>query len=437
MISKTDKILLAKMIEEREVRKRLNPLKYIEPLPYQEEFLYSDHPNLAVVGGNRSGKSLMTALKTLRYLQENPNSKAVMVTHAELSKRVQQPNVNQLLPWKDIQWATYNPKKGFVHRLVKFLNGSELRFMSYEQGAENMQGFSANIMVLDEVAPEDVYKEALMRVADVGGMIIRSFTPVQGIDWNYDDIILNNEGRVKFWFWDSLLNTHIDQESMKRVFESMSPKEREMRQKGAWISLADGLAYETFDLEKHVVDHDVIPTDGKPLNVMCDFNAKLMAWSVGVEQGGVDYIFDTIEIRDSANTQTMCDLLRQKYPNRTFTFYVDIAGGQRSSSTSLTDHSIIKGNFPNAKMFYRKPLHVKDRILATNARLMDGAGRIHVYVNKRCTTLIKDFQQVTYDLLGHDTRKQGYLSHAADAVSYYFFNKYPMDYTSVQIQVRK
>jgi phage terminase large subunit-like protein len=436
-MTRDEKIELLKYYQEIEYRRKANPLKYIDPLPYQREFMdEKKHRNLAVLGGNRSGKSLMSTLKMLRYLLENPGSKALMVTWSELSKRVQQPNVNELLPWGDVEYGVFNPKKGFTHKYIRLSNNSEIRFQSYEMGQAAFQGTNCDIIVLDEEPPQDVYNEALMRLVDRGGQMVRTLTPVSGMSYLYDEIIMNNTGAVKYWFWDSRNNKYINQAALIETVNRFTEKEREMRLTGAFVSLGEGMVYESYT-DENMIEYDLFDPSYGVIYVACDFNVKMMSWSLIREENGIAYVFDNITREDSADTQSMCNMLKASYPNRIFEFFCDAAGGQRGSSTTLTDHAIIHSNFPNSKMFFRKPPHVKDRIAATNARLRNGNG-IHMFVNKKNQILIRDFKNVTWDMLGHDpSKKQQKLTHASDGVSYYAYLRYPLHVESTKITVRQ
>lgn len=58
---------------------------------------------------------------------------------------------------------------------------STLMMRTYEQGRKIFQGFELDILWCDEEPPEDVYNEGLIRTATTGGMVMVTFTPLQGI----------------------------------------------------------------------------------------------------------------------------------------------------------------------------------------------------------------------------------------------------------------
>jgi phage terminase large subunit-like protein len=66
---------------------------------------------------------------------------------------------------------------------VKHVSGdiSRLMLRSYEQGRKIFQGFELDIAWLDEEVPEDVYGEALIRTMTTSGLMMMTFTPLQGL----------------------------------------------------------------------------------------------------------------------------------------------------------------------------------------------------------------------------------------------------------------
>jgi len=58
---------------------------------------------------------------------------------------------------------------------------STLMLRSYDQGRKIFQGFEADLIWLDEEVPQDIYAEALVRTMTTGGMLMMTFTPLQGL----------------------------------------------------------------------------------------------------------------------------------------------------------------------------------------------------------------------------------------------------------------
>lgn len=58
---------------------------------------------------------------------------------------------------------------------------SELGLKSYQQGRGSFEGTSRHVIWFDEEPPLDVYGEALIRTATTDGMIMLTFTPLEGM----------------------------------------------------------------------------------------------------------------------------------------------------------------------------------------------------------------------------------------------------------------
>lgn len=58
---------------------------------------------------------------------------------------------------------------------------STIQFKSYDQKREAFQGTAKHVVWLDEECPEDIYTESLMRTLTCAGLMIVTFTPIEGL----------------------------------------------------------------------------------------------------------------------------------------------------------------------------------------------------------------------------------------------------------------
>lgn len=67
--------------------------------------------------------------------------------------------------------------------LVKHVSGgwSRLGLKAYEQGRGAFEGTAKHVIWLDEECPLDIYGECLIRTATTGGIIMLTFTPLEGL----------------------------------------------------------------------------------------------------------------------------------------------------------------------------------------------------------------------------------------------------------------
>jgi phage terminase large subunit-like protein len=64
---------------------------------------------------------------------------------------------------------------------------SHLELKSYDQRREAFQGTSQDVIWLDEEPPREIYTECLLRTATTDGVLLLTFTPLQGVS----DLILD------------------------------------------------------------------------------------------------------------------------------------------------------------------------------------------------------------------------------------------------------
>lgn len=107
----------------------------------------------------------------------------------------------------DVSWDTPDGRKGFSGKgmipvnligratwkrgvddladvvMIKHASGawSKLGFKSYKQGRGSFEGTARDLIWLDEECPLDVYGECLVRTATTNGLIMLTFTPLEGL----------------------------------------------------------------------------------------------------------------------------------------------------------------------------------------------------------------------------------------------------------------
>jgi phage terminase large subunit-like protein len=427
---------LAKAIYTKHQRIRTRPIDYFVPQHYQQPFFDSDKRNKGVIGGNRSGKTISGISYVIKHCLRKPNQDWWAATWADMSIPIQQKGFWDLLPKdKSIKYARFTDQRGFSNKIIMFENGSKIRFKTYDQGRESFQGALKDGILLDEEPPEDIVSECRARLIDRNGEMIRTMTPLNGITYTYDELVLNesNNKEVEYWFWDNRDNKKRDQDSLQNIISQYPTKEAEVRQTGHFINLTTGNAYYPFT-DENIIEHYQY-LEYRPLEISCDFNIDLMTWNISQSMNDMDYVFDFVELEGQANTDLLCQMLKSKEyeisPGKftshksSYIFYVDIAGSQRHPEASKTNIAIIQENFPNAQIYYQNIRNIKDRIDAVNARTKNSKGEIKLKITKNCKRLIKDLRQVTWEMLLNKNKAKK-MTHCSDGLSYQMFWKYPL-----------
>lgn len=92
-----------------------------------------------------------------------------------------------LIPKTNLEVDKFTRKNGipesFEKLAVRHIDGhlNYIWLRSYEQGRKVFQGFEQDLIWLDEEVPKDVYDEALVRTMTTGGLVMMTYTPIQGM----------------------------------------------------------------------------------------------------------------------------------------------------------------------------------------------------------------------------------------------------------------
>ena len=105
--------------------------------------------------------------------------------------------------------------------------------------------------------------------------------------------------------------------------------------------------------------------------------------------------------------------------------YPDPAGSARSTTSSKSDHQILRDHGFRVVARRSHPSH-RDRLNALNRKLKDANGKIGMTVDPSCKFLIKDLELCQRDKHGGIDKSVIELSHALDACSYLIEHRFPV-----------
>jgi hypothetical protein len=160
-----------------------------------------------------------------------------------------------------------------------------------------------------------------------------------------------------------------------------------------------------------------------------DFNVNPMTVVVGYRAGRELHIVAAIEV-ETSNTADVAALLRQRFPGHRIVVCPDPAGRARHTSVDLdtTDFTILEraGFAVDAPS---KAPYWTDRVNATQALLLSGAGQRRCFVHPSCRALIRALSGYSYkrDKDGRCTSlpdKSGGLDHITDALGYLIWQQF-------------
>lgn len=188
---------------------------------------------------------------------------------------------------------------------------------------------------------------------------------------------------------------------------------------GEFVNLTAGSVYHEFDRRLNSCLEEI--QQGEPLHIGMDFNVNNMSAIVCVIRGGDPMAMEEItKVRD---TPTMIDVLRSRYPGHSITIYPDASGkSTKSVNASVSDISLLRSANFTVLANPANPA-VKDRVMAVNQLIhSNGVRRLLVNFDK-CPTLVEGLEQQSYDKNGEPDKSSGH-DHLNDALGYFLCYKF-------------
>ncbi|MBQ0113757.1 MAG: terminase family protein [Bacteroidales bacterium] len=341
---------------------------------------------------------------------------------------------------RDLMWKSwlkkyipdeYIEKKNEQYLELTFKNGSVITCLSADN-PDRLAGKTADLMVVDECAliknGKYFYDLVQPLLADKyhDGEALYISTP-RGYNWFYD---VYCDGKSDPIQWDCFEFTTIDggnvtQEEIDKQKRRMSPKMFAQEYMASFESVADRV-YENYDRTLNNCEKDDYwgETD---IHIGMDFNINPMTAVIAVMERGSLYIFDEIYETHVSNTQSVCDIIKSRYPRaKGYYVYPDPTGhrGQTNAPVGQTDFSILaKNGFIVCAP--PRPYATKDKVNTVNTALCDATGHRHVFIDgSTCLHLKQSWEGYAYRENG-DMDKSSGLDHISDAAAYLICYRLP------------
>ncbi len=301
---------------------------------------------------------------------------------------------------------------------VKHTSGeySSLEFRAYSDGREAIQGFSADMIVIDEQPPEDFWSEALVRTTATSGLVMCSFTPLKGFDglvstlWNLPEDTESLPLRVKKDKPWAMVNAgwmdcpHISQEQIDNLAVGLNDSQLQARKYGTPY-LGEGrvfpvevskTTYENMDLSvrkdwKHLISVDFGFTRD-PMALL------FSAWD---EENDVIYIIK--EWKGNVNTvEELASQIWALHRDTPVAWPRDgnaTMGGFKGGDTvagKLMDLNVnlLPKAFTNPRgLDGKKNNHIEPGIVEINSRIMEG----RLKINEKCKELLSEMDKYAYE----------------------------------------
>jgi phage terminase large subunit-like protein/sarcosine oxidase delta subunit len=208
-----------------------------------------------------------------------------------------------MIPKKDLLHV--NPKQGLPDAIeiikVAHVSGdtSIIILKSYDQKREAFQGTEMDLIWLDEEPPEDIYTECLLRTMTTNGLIMLSFTPLQGWTHVVNSYLKEEEDNTK-WFvtipWDDA--PHLTAAQKKELLNSIPLHQRDARTKGI-PSIGSGQIY-PFKEEDIVYEDFAIPVHWpKAYGMDVGWNWTAAVWIAKDRDTDTIYIYNCYKVGET------------------------------------------------------------------------------------------------------------------------------------------
>lgn len=193
---------------------------------------------------------------------------------------------------------------------------------------------------------------------------------------------------------------------------------------GSYLNLDGSRVYSAFEQDEHVMELRLDPR--RPILWALDFNVDPMSSVIAQIDSGRITVLDEIVIRH-ATTRQAVDAFLARYPKHEpgVLIYGDASGAAQQTG-GMSDYQMVKQHFEihsSLNVDYRVPKanpSVRERINLMNTKLRSARGDIALLVDKKCTELIQDFEQVCYkgDTGQIDKDRDRMRTHSSDALGY-------------------
>ena len=174
--------------------RQFGPFEQYVPGPPQRRFHADPARRRLLRAGNQSGKTTAGAMEAWYhalgwhpYQPVDPRPTTGLVIAADWGSYI---DVVSAKMWESApKWALkagtdWTKGRGFKHQTLELANGSRILFRSAEQGPPAVAGLTVDWMWWDEPPTQDLWGEALSRVAVAGGPVWLTMTPVgRPVDW--------------------------------------------------------------------------------------------------------------------------------------------------------------------------------------------------------------------------------------------------------------
>lgn len=393
----------------------------------QIEFLASQKKEAAITSGLGGGKSFVLQLLFLLTVLRYPKA---LHCYGSLSySNMMDSSIPDFINFMNECGISFEEKKS-LHMFLVGKHKTRVIFRSQEV-SQKMRSVQIGSLFCDELAYWDLdnYTTFLGRLRDKNGpRIMRAATTPNGLNFFHKLFVEEIEKRAdkrELIMTSTYDNKHLDDEYIELLEGTFDSRLIKQERDGLFININGGTTYYAFDREKRVKPTPFIA--GYPVTIGMDFNVDPMTATCSQYVDGVTRVFHEFYLNDS-NTDAMGKTILAYFGGpRGITLIPDSTGANRKTSSSMTDHAILREMGFDIPRF-RNPSR-KDRFNNVNGRLDHGK----IQVDSSCKYLIKDLEC----FVEADERKTPELGHISDCLGYSEWHHFPIDIRGIKDKTQK
>jgi len=255
------------------------------PYPKQEEFHRSTCLGRYVAGANRAGKSDAEVMEAIWWCTnthpwlKRPESwghgairgRFVVVDIVKGVEDIILPKLKRWCATSDLKNGSFEDSWDARTLTFTFKNGSTIQFLTHKMDLDKHGGVPLHFVFFDEIPPQNIFHENMMRLNDFRGFWVIAATAVGGMGWTFDriwepwenddEVTLPTGGKKKvrdFIFCIQLrqsdnpyLEANVDDRSLYSF--TMDEAERQIREEGAFTAKS-GFVFPNFRKSTHVLE---------------------------------------------------------------------------------------------------------------------------------------------------------------------------------------
>ena len=269
---------------------KINPMTFWRPTKIQEEVLRDKSRLVLLRGGNQIGKTAVGAYETICHcIGAHPHKpvppppiEAWVICHSWEQSRTIMGKFHELVPkgelHPDVEFTPGKGYRGTGAPVVRWKNGSIVRFKTTNQGTLGLASGSVDFIWVDEPPPPEIFGELKSRITRTKGRMLFTMTPI-GAPVHYlkdmvnDGVISEHVGIM------SVENTTpkgcrpmMSEDEIESLRMSYLPIDRDARMNGDWDGgVPEGRIFDKF-------------TDDMISDLTPNPNGEYI-WTIGIDHG--------------------------------------------------------------------------------------------------------------------------------------------------------